>query len=207
MKVRSPRRSHAFTLIETVGALAVIAILSSLLVPTTFQAITNARAASALVDYRSLKTAVVGHYGKFLSLASNNGAGLSVAPSAPYTNYNGVLLAEGMLEKPFGSKLGTGAMVQLVNISGLSASTSPDGSNGAYDLSGTGKNDVTGGCLVEAVIFGVSQADARALNNSLDGPDLGEPGSSDHDFLGRVIYARPHGGGTLFEVHIYVLHQ
>ena len=130
-----------------------------------------------------------------------------VPASGAYTNYDGVLLVEGFLDKPFAVKIGTSATIQLVDTSGLQATTTPDGSNGAYDLDGDGNNNVLGAYLVEAVIFGVLQSDARTLNDRLDGSALGESGGSNQDFLGRVIYHKPPGQGTLYEVHIYITHR
>lgn len=203
----STRRRRAFTLIEMIGVLAIFAILASLLFPKVFDAINNARISNALLSLQTVKTAVIEHNGKFSALNSVNGTNLPVPPSGAYTNYDGVLVAEGFLEKPFAVKLGTSATIQLVDISALASTTTPDGSNGAYDLNGDGNNNVVGAYLIEAVIFGVLQSDARALNDRLDGTSLGESGGSNQDFLGRVIYHKPPGQGTLYEVHIYITHR
>ena len=195
---------QGFSLIELIGVLAVIAILASLLIPKIFESIYNGQINQTLVSIQTIKTAVTDHYGKFTSLASLNGSPLTV--SGAYTNYDGVLLQEGLLDKPFASKLGTNSIVQLVSISSLSTSSSPDGSNGAYDLNGNGKNDVVGSYLVEAVINGVDPTAAKELNNRLDGPGLGDNGNSGNDFLGRVIYHKPIGQGTTVSVHVYIVH-
>ncbi len=207
MICKPPRFDRAFTLIEMIGVLAIVACLAALLVPMIFEAVSSARIGEALGDLQTCKTAVASHAAKWPSLASDNGINLTVPVSMPYPSYDRVLVAEGFLDKPLASRLGTNATVQLVNISSLTADSSPDGSNGAYDLGGSGQNDVTGLYLVEAIIYGVSQADARALNNRLDGAALGEIGNSLHDLLGRVIYARPHAQGTLYDVHVYIAHQ
>jgi len=205
-----------------IGVLAVIAILASLLVPKIFESIANAHMSQTVLSCQTIKTAVMEHYAKFLSIASSNGvANLSFVPNSPnppsFTNFDSVLLAEGLIDKPFAPKIGSSATIQLVDISGLASSTqakfkNSGGSNGAYDLDGGGdKNDVTGTVLVEAVIYDVSQADAQALNNIIDGPTLGEAastGTPDKDDVGRVIYGAPHGQNSgLYEVHIYITHH
>ncbi|PYJ07750.1 MAG: hypothetical protein DME25_03080 [Verrucomicrobia bacterium] len=191
-----------------VGVLAAITILSALLIPKVFEAMYNARISNALVSYQTVKAAVTQHFGTFGSLSSLNGTNLSISAGSAYTNYDGVLLLEGFLDKPFTPKLGTNATIQLVNVSNLSPNTSPNGGgNSAYDLDGDGQNDVVGNYMVEAVIYGVSQDDAKAVNDRLDGPNMGEQGNSGHDFFGRVIYRNPPGQGTSYELHIYIAHR
>src|SRR5688500_14085155 len=106
MKIRNAqyRNAQAFTLIEMIGVLAVIAILASLLIPKVFEAISNSRVNNAAVSYNTVKAAVADHYAKFGSLLSSNGttitAGVGVA-----TNFDRVLLTEGFLDKPFAVKI------------------------------------------------------------------------------------------------------
>jgi prepilin-type N-terminal cleavage/methylation domain-containing protein len=198
------RRRHAFTLIELIGVLAVIAILASLLIPKIFEAINSARISHAVTSCHTIKTAVVQHYAKFNAFASSNGVAFAVPGT--YDEYDAILLAEGLIDKLFITKLGTNATIRLTAVSGLTANTSVDASNGAYDLDGDGKNNVVGaGYVVEAVIFDVAETDAMDLNDRIDGPALaGNPGGN--DFLGRVIYH--HGTPSQpLDVHIYLTHR
>ena len=200
-------RRAGFTLIEMIGVLAVIAILASLLIPKIFEAINNAHISQTVLSCQTIKTAVLEHFAKYLSLASANGTNLNIS-SGVYTNYDGVLLTEALIDKPFQPQIGTGATIQLVDVTRASVNKP---SKGAYDLDADGKSDVLGATyVVEAVIYGVPQADARLLNDLLDGPSLGEGatnGNDDRDGAGRVIYANPQGNGTLYEVHIYLTHH
>ena len=59
------KRRKAFTLIEMIGVLAVIAILAALLIPKVFSAINDARVNGLCVTCETLKTAVADHYGKY----------------------------------------------------------------------------------------------------------------------------------------------
>ena len=67
MKIRSNKHrvSQAFTLIEMIGVLAVIAILASMLIPKIFEAINSARINNTVQSYNAIKTAVMDHYGKY----------------------------------------------------------------------------------------------------------------------------------------------
>ena len=75
MKIISNQRksSQAFTLIEMIGVLAVIAILASMLIPKIFEAINNSKINNAAVSYNTVKTALADHYAKWGSLLSSNG--------------------------------------------------------------------------------------------------------------------------------------
>ena len=79
-----------------------------------------------------------------------------------------------------------------------------DGVNGNYDLDGDGKSDVSGAAFVlEVVIPGVNELDARPLNDRLDGPRLGVA-AGQSDFIGRVVYPAAGPDGTT-TVHIYLI--
>ncbi len=193
MKVRKfgqPRRSVAFTLIEMIGVLAVIAILAALLIPKIFEAINNARISNALVSYNTVKTACMDHYAKYGGINSTaNGAVLTV----PINNYDNLLLSESFLDKPFLVKVGTNSFVQVV-----AAGASP------YDLAGNGVYDTTNGTyVVEAVIQGVPAGDAKDINDRLDGA-TGAFLWASPDTKGRVRYDAALAGGT---VNIYITHR
>src|SRR2546426_12807677 len=59
------RGASAFTLIEMIGVLAVIAILAAMLIPRVFEAINSARINNAAVSCETIKTAAADHYGKY----------------------------------------------------------------------------------------------------------------------------------------------
>jgi len=194
---------RAFTLIEMIGVLAVIAILAALLIPKIFEAINNARINNAAVSYNTVKTALADHYAKHGSLLSSNGLLMAVGgPGA--TNFDNTLLTEGFLDKPFKVKVGDGNSVVEVNTA-LATNIAATVSNTAYDLDGSGgsQNDAAGGVVVEAIIYGVTENDAKDLNDRLDGASLGSAIGTD-DLKGRVKYT---GGAASTTVRIYVTHR
>jgi len=196
---------RAFTLIEMIGVLAVIAILAALLIPKIFEAINNAGVNNAAVSYNTVKTALADHYAKFGSLLASNGTAFT-AGNGVATNFDHVLLTEGFLDKPFLVKIGdgTGNRVEVNAPQGTTTPATP--LNTAYDLagSGSGTNDAAGGAVVEAIITGVTELDAKALNDRLDGQTLGSAVGAD-DTKGRVKYNTSTGNGTI--VRIYVTHR
>jgi hypothetical protein len=212
---RSTIGLYGVSLLELIGVLAILAIVAGLLLPRILkpvssaesgsQAVNLARVDEALMNLEAIRSATVEHCARFRSLASRSETPVPVADSLDH--FDGILLTEGLLDKPFNVRLGSSALVRLVNISHLSAATPVDGHNGAYDLSGHGRNDLAGATyVVEAVLFGVSEAEGRALNDRLDGPSLGAKDGESADTRGKVVYA-PTAPGDKREMHIYIMHQ
>jgi competence protein ComGC len=204
----------AFSVVEIIGLLALLAILASLLVPQILKTRSPAQAAAQTVNrahveqvvagLAAIKAAITSHHAQFGSLASSNGLPLTVSGS--YDHYDLVLLGEGLLDRPFTLTIGTKAVVRLVDVSGLSAATVVDGRSAAYDLDGDGKNDVVGASyVVELVLFGLTEDEARAVNERVDGPALAA-NSTGNDLLGQVTWRRPTPGSPL-ELHIYLVHH
>jgi hypothetical protein len=196
-----------------IGVLAVLAILACLVLPRISHQANPARVAGAvnqaqvdqvLVSVQAIKTAAAEHCARFGSLASRNGTPFAVPAS--FDRYDALLLSEQLLDQPFGVRLGTGATVRLLNVSGRSFGGSLGFVEGAYDLDGRGAGGMAGTSYVlEAVIAGVTENEAKALNDGLDGPALGANLGED-DSRGKVTYrggdpAKPR------EVHIYITHQ
>jgi type II secretory pathway pseudopilin PulG len=173
----------AFTLIEMIGVLAVIAILVALLIPKVFSTINDARINSTILGIQTIKSASADHYGKYGNIASLFGTNNLAIPIQDYcTN---VLLPETLIEKTFSSKLGTNAVINVV------AGNPTVGGSGGYTLDGSGANTTSNAtAVIQAVIYGVAAQDAKDLNDRLDGPALGTPlGATDAQ--GRVQYASP----------------
>ncbi|HVR35843.1 MAG TPA: prepilin-type N-terminal cleavage/methylation domain-containing protein [Methylomirabilota bacterium] len=230
LKQNRTRTRAAFTLIEMIGVLAVIAILAALLIPKVFAAINSAKISNTSTSINTIKTAAIDHYAKFGTLAVDGSGATPQAlvltsdpTSNPGNNYDSILLKEGFIDKLFQVKIGDGTIgatttrIQLVpavdqeDVGGTMVDTAPNGTNPAYNLDGdatTGVNNAKGTYVLEAVITGVALADARDLNRVIDGTAtaLGEPAGGGDDFAGRVKYAAP-AAGALAEVHVYLTHR
>ena len=182
----------AFTLIEMIGVLAVIAILASLLIPKIYEAINNARVNNAIVSYNTVKTAVADHYAKYGALdKSTNGIALNTA------RYDLALVTEGFLDKLYLTKVGSTSWVEVV--------AAPPGATAGvgFDLAGSGANAVAGATLLaEAVIQGVTSSDAKDLNDRLDGTAgsfIVTLGSD--DLVGRVKWSNAVQTAWLYITH------
>jgi type II secretory pathway pseudopilin PulG len=232
MKIRSrpSRKAAAFTLIEMIGVLAVIAILAAVLIPKVFEAINNSRINNAAMSCQTAKTSIADHYAKWGSLPFDGGAAppaaLTIAAGAAYANYDKLLVGEQFLDKPLATKIsapndtgikgtlsGTpGTRVDLVNITGNAVGTAVTGTDETYfdlGLTGTvdaGKNDVLGSYSVVAVLPAVAISDARDLSLRVDGDSMSTTvaNAANSDLVGRVKYA---GGGATTTVYVYLTHR
>ena len=194
------RRNQGFTLIEMIGVIAVIAILAAMLVPKIFEAINNARVNNAAMSCQTVNIV-----------------------------FDGILLGEGFLDKPFATKIGDGLAGTTVRVDlAEAAATAPAASTGAggagdasYTLDGGTTaatfNKATGSAVVHAIITGVSLNDARDLNTRIDGTEaaLGEgntPAGGDTsdatatDLAGRVKYKFTAGSATT-TMYVYLTHR
>ncbi len=149
MKTRdcSERRFFGFTLMEMVGVLAVVGILTTLLVPRIMAAIADADLAADVLSIKSVRSAAEDYFRRYGKFAGVGGAALTSwnNNTSEYWDQK-VLLPEQLLEKPFVSRLATNASVRLVTLANVTPSTPTlnygnDGSigtglgnNGAYDL-------------------------------------------------------------------------
>jgi type II secretory pathway pseudopilin PulG len=204
---------RAFSAIELVGVLAILAILTALLLPrltrnsnkpNVIQTINEAHITEVALAVQSLEAAATAHLAQYGSLGSF--AGSPATFSGNYDRFSQVLLSEGLIERPFDVRLGTNSFLRLINATGLTATTPVDGANGAYDLDGSGKNKVVGAAFVlEAIIQGVSEAEASAINARLDGQRLAAPAGK-NDLSGRVMY-RAVGIDGRTELHIHILNK
>src|SRR5690242_7486526 len=128
VKRGGPNSRSAFTLIEMIGVLAVIAILASLLIPRAFEAINSARVNSTAVACETIKTAAADHFGKYgqfdLAFGQTNVFAGSATTVSGYDTL--VLMPEGLLDKPFSARIAggdpsTNSVVQLVKGTGTGA--------------------------------------------------------------------------------------
>lgn len=221
MKINSKRPSTAkgFTLVEMIGVLAVIAILTAMLIPKVFETINSSRVSSASSAVNTVKTAVANHYSKHGGFADATGAVLTpgtIAASTDAANFDTtVLLPDGMLEKRFSVKIGDQldtnlVRVRLIETAADAGAITPSSAN--YDMDGVDTDvDTNDGALVcECVITGVSAADARALKQEIDGSDITAlanlPAIGAAGTKGRVKYDAI-GPGATGTVLIYVAHR
>lgn len=196
------KETKAFTLIEMIGVLAVIAILAALLIPKIFEAINNARINNSILSYNTVKTAVMDHYARYgaIDKTANGGAvpagtaPTGVAAGTPGLNYyDGILLQEGFTDKPFLVKVGTNSYTHVIT-------------SAEYNLAGAtpATNDTTGATyIIEAVIQGVPALDAKDISDRLDGTQvpLNAPLPPADDVTGRVMYTNSSQTLVIYMTH------
>lgn len=195
------QEARAFTLIEMIGVLAVIAILASLLIPKVFSAISQARVNGVTVRTHTVKTALVDHYGRygnFDQLFGTNTAALGTPFTGIVTNYDGVILMpEGLLDKPYFAAIAQTATIEICTVG------SECGTFQGYALDGITNQTGSATYIIEAKLMNVPVQDAIDLNNRIDGPSLGTSDPTLADNKGRVEYGAA-VNGVVANLYIYL---
>ncbi|MFT5467002.1 MAG: prepilin-type N-terminal cleavage/methylation domain-containing protein [Verrucomicrobiales bacterium] len=211
---------QGFTLVEMIGVLAVVAILSAMLIPKIFETINTARVSGAASGIQTVKTAVANHYSKYGSFVDSTGTlfdpATDLTANLDADNFDtSVLLAEGMLERRFAVKIGDQLATNRVRIRTVDVAADPavdiTSASASYDLDGVGTVTTSDGALVcECIITGCSAADARDIKQNIDGSDITGllvlPDIGAEATLGRVKYPAIPAGAT-GDVLIYVTHR
>jgi type II secretory pathway pseudopilin PulG len=219
--VKKTKKALGFTLVELIGVMAVIAILSAMLIPKIFDAINSARIEHAAAAINTIRTAVASHYTKYGAFADSTGTfftptgvatgGTQEDDAAAFDTL--VLMKDRMIDKRFGVKLGDQLATNLVRVRTIEAAadaTAITASSANYDFDGVGAvvDTNNGSLVVEAVITGVNGNDAKELKEMIDGNDLTNPtpaiGAA--ATLGRVKYPAIATGET-GTVLVYIYHR
>ncbi len=205
------RPTAGFTLVELVGVLAVIAVLSAMLVPQVLGIMSRSRVLDTVGSYGSIKAGAITYAAKHGLIGDATGAALDVGSAPPEAlNWDGeVLFKLRLIDELFRSRISTAASVRVRPTE--PATTAPDGSNAAYNLLGAAlpANQASGAKhVVEVRLVDVQLDDAQELNRHLDGTsaELGESAAGT-DLRGRVKYdfsASPVPG--MGDVYLYVTH-
>lgn len=185
---QNTRPNRAFTMVEMVGVLAVIAILASLLTPKIFASINEARLNAAVGSLDAVKAATVAFYSRNGYLPTNNSVDF-------------VLVTAEFLERPFQCKVGNGSRIQ--GVEGKGGPTVSSALTG-YKMDGTNVVTATAAVTVECVISNVAIADAWELSKQIDGDLLSAANAASTDLNGRVVYTHSTGVGN---VYVYLAHR
>jgi len=219
---QSTRRKSAFSLIEMIGVLAIIAILAAVVLPKVFSAITSARVTNTILAVNTVKTGITefaAKYGSF-PLATGNARiddllittgfmderftakiGTQTDPTAnrgaTWRQTGGVWTPSG------GSSQGTAARVQA-NTSNTTSPSTAAGRNFRLD----GRTNLPAGSrVVYAVIYNVPGKEAQDMSIRLDGDGRSAANNTSADTEGKVVYNTPNRTTGLTTVYVYVVHQ
>jgi type II secretory pathway pseudopilin PulG len=211
------RPNPAFTLIEIIGVVAVIAILAAVLTPRVVSVIARGKVNATAQSLGSLKSATADYIGKNGSLPQRSGTGATNAAVAA-GRFDADLITGGFTEKLFSCSVGnqtfdgsvlTGRThvrsVPAVNAAAVTVPNADGSLNGGSNFNldrDTSTADFTAGqTVVVAFIPGVALGDAVALNKILDGDDNTGTGA---DTTGRCMYSD--GTSGTVTVYVYIAH-
>src|SRR6266545_2935776 len=186
MKAKTSSRlmsgSSAFTLIEIIGVVAIIAILAGVLTPRVISVIARGKVNATAQSLSSLKTATADYIGKNGAVPARAGTGATDSAVAT-GRFDADLIAGGFTEKLFSCSLGAQAFdgsaltgrthVRTLASTSAASVTAPTatvgGDNFNLDRDTATADFTTGLMVVSAFIPGVALVDAIALNKVLDG--------------------------------------
>jgi prepilin-type N-terminal cleavage/methylation domain-containing protein len=207
--------NSAFTLIEIIGVVAIIAILAAVLTPRVVSVIARGKVNATAQSLGSLKTATADYIGKNGSVPARAG---TAATNAAVTagRFDADLIAGGFTEKLFSCSLGTQTFdssaltgrthVRALASASAAAVTAPTaavgGDNFNIDRDAATADFNTGQMVVSTFIPGVALSDAIALNKILDGDDNAGTAA---DTTGRCMYSAAAVDNTV-TVYVYIAH-
>lgn len=205
----------AFTLIEIIGVVAVIAILAAVLTPRVVSVIARGKVNATAQSLGSLKSATADYIAKNGTIPTRDGTG-STNGAVSSGRFDADLVAGGFTEKLFSTSVGTqtfdsSALTGRIHVRALTATSSGTvttptatvgGVNFDLDRSASSADFTAGQMVVAAFIPGVPITDAIALNKILDGDDNTGTGA---DITGRCIYSAAAVDNTV-TVYVYVAH-
>ena len=208
-------RRSAFTLIEIIGVVAIIAILAAVLTPRVVSVIARGKVNATAQSLGSLKTATADYIGKNGSVPARAGTG-STNAAVSTGRFDADLVAGGFTEKLFACSLGTqtfdaSALTGRTHVRTLASTsaatvTAPTatvgGDNFNLDRDAGTADFTTGQMVVSAFIPGASLTDAIALNKILDGDD--NTGTA-ADTTGRCMYSAAAVDNTV-TIYVYIAH-
>lgn len=208
-------KRSAFTLIEIIGVVAIIAILAAVLTPRVISVIARGKVNATAQSLASLKTATADYIGKNGSVPARAGTG-ALNTAAATGRFDADLVAGGFTEKLFACSLGiqtfdasalTGRThVRTLTSTSAASVTAPTatvgGDNFNLDRDVATADFTTGQMVVSAFVPGVSLTDAIALNKILDGDDNAGTAA---DSTGRCMYSAAASDNTV-TVYVYIAH-
>jgi type II secretory pathway pseudopilin PulG len=194
------RQRNGWTILEILGAFAIIGFLAAMLIPTITELIERAKINNLIMSYKSLRTAAVNHAKQYQLLNSLFG---NSPQSLPISNYvTTILLPEGFLDHPFTPPIGgTNPIVHLVS--------GPASNNGwGYWFAGLG-DGTNAACstnfsyVLECILTNVPYLDAGSASLILDQAQFVPALDGFLDTAGKMDYST-NNGGTL---RMYIVGQ
>ncbi len=218
------REQQGFTLIEMIGVLAVVAVLSALILPKVFDVIAESRVNAVAASVKAYETAVTKYYSDIGSLlpleadgtptaetSGNSSDEKSLAARLTLSASDPLVLSTNLWPKfrgPYLEKFDTvmppalGTAMYIPSTTSVSYGTATTGTNLGWDLKGDdGNSDIpTGSTVVCYMLTGLALEDFMRLDSIID-RDIGTT-TTTKQLRGRAKYNT--GTSTLY---LYLAHR
>lgn len=228
--MKNPRLARkAFTLIEMIGVLAIIAILVAAVAPRIFEAIEDSKVTSASTMAKSVQVACTKYYADMGGLLPINNLAIDPLATANFVASTGAAAAgslgatltytklvtqtggtwprfRGPYMEGFSNNdapLGTDMRLSAVAVAGALGAATVATNETNYDLSGDGLNDLDVPSNVISLVFnGVSDREWEKLDAIIDAAGLEGKNEAQRSAQGRVKF-----DAATLTVRIYIAHK
>ena len=222
-RVSNAERKEGFSLIEMIGVLAIVAILSAVVLPKIFDAMETSRVNSTMVNINAVRVATTDFVKTYGTIPLTNNR----------SRIDDLLAAAGFFDQRFTAKIGSqadpyaaaGAAWTFNQSTGVwtstggasqnnrtrvialtSNTTNPETAAGRnYQFDGT-TSLPAGSRVVSAVLESVPADEARKLSITIDGASASAPDNTVLDGEGKIVYNTPNANTSLTDVFVYVAH-
>jgi len=236
MSPKNTPKQAGFTLIEMIGVLAIIGILSAAVAPKVIEAIRDAKVTSAISSINAARTATLQYYAKYSAIPVDGTTGAFTNnrdSSSPNNDFGNILYYQEQSIDGLDSPIGDGGFIGCVaapgttNAFGTAAVTTQ-----AYNGNGvqfTFKSaSTTASRVVYYCITGISLQEAASLAAKINGPfpntvgsdsqaialstigsplNTGNPGAIDGANAWFIEQSSGGSGTGVYDAYVYVSHQ
>ena len=224
MKPPTPSLRHksAFSLIEMIGVLTIIAILAAVVLPKVFSAITSARVTNTILAVNTVNTGITEFAAKYGTIPQATGN----------ARIDDLLIASTFMDERFTSKIGAqtdptanrgatwsltagvwipsggSAQSTAARIHSNTSNTSNPSTAGGRNFRLDGRTNLPSDSrVVYALIYNVPAKEAQDMSIRLDGDGRSAANVTSADNEGKVVYNTPNRNSGLTNVYVYVVHQ
>jgi len=233
MSPKNTPKQAGFTLIEMIGVLAIIGILSAAVAPKVIEAIRDAKVTSAISSVNAARTATLQYYAKYNSIPVDGTDGVFTNNRTSQTtgldiNFGNILYYQEQtidgLDTPIGDDAFIGCVARGGTTSNFGASVATqtyvgDGEKFTFKSAATSASRIVYYCMV-----GISMQEAASLAAKINGPfpntvgsdteaiglsTIGEDIGTDIDGANAWFIEQTDGddGTGVYNAFVYVSHQ
>ncbi|MGB0419307.1 MAG: type II secretion system protein, partial [Opitutales bacterium] len=179
MSLKNTPQKAGFTLIEMIGVLAIIGILSAAVAPKVIEAIRDAKVTSAISSVNAARTATLQYYAKYNSIPVDGTTGVFTNNRTNQTsgidnNFGNILYYQEQTIDGLDTPIGDDAFIGCVARGGTTSNFGEDVATQTYAGNGTGFTFKSAATSASRIVYycmvGISMQEAASLAAKINGP-------------------------------------